>query len=726
MYGKLHTHFTNTQHEWLFIGTFADRCKTTSLIPFPNTLIWDPIDVGKSRERAVGRTIYTTLVKTLTIANAIMHSVDASIRYELMLYIDMHIPLVIEINTQIETNKRIYENNGTLSSIWNKLATPYFDENKRFNYSKMSVLTDTHFLTEYNGEAIIQKLHPSIDLFDGNHGIFHEGMLQDVLTELSCCSFFTDKRPDNPICHLLSKALPQRCTIRNLKDILSKYVREHDSCYIFVLGCMKASLLGAYKNSVVRPPFLKRVRLIETFQTLTKAMMLSFINNDHQQLLFFTLKEFTIFGVSKLPAILSQLQRHYHWVEFKKSVKKAMNIVRTYKQFDYVDPLAFKNIESIFASINKSQVHHLFRPHRNSFSKTILQECDRQDDAMSLSFVTKFFPSSHHDLMWDLASRYEEEEKSIPISWLEYFNVRKETISALSHIQDNYLYEGSKTSLKGFLKSLDRLEFESIRAFADVFDRKQNFRMYTLPAHIYILQVKAIRMKFKIKNGQPLNATHGTALICLHCKTFKSFVNHVVSDTLTKNLHAHGHRKVLVDDDTMKLYCGKRSEKVSDGKKKACPIDGLDDVTTGRVQKRNAKEMRKEIKNKLCSQTELKGINLIGRLLQFYNTLYTVCPSCGNFMEYNKHFLRDTFYCGGCLSKSGELYSKISCAFCRLSKKNENWVPVACMDAGEKTSINLCSNCYKPWIQTSEPLEKNTIFKGLQDKWKKLQHPSNL
>ena len=125
-----------------------------------------------------------------------MHSVDASIRYELMLYIDMHIPLVIEINTQIETNKRIYENNGTLSSIWNKLATPYFDENKRFNYSKMSVLTDTHFLTEYNGEAIIQKLHPSIDLFDGNHGIFHEGMLQDVLTELSCCSFFTDKRPD--------------------------------------------------------------------------------------------------------------------------------------------------------------------------------------------------------------------------------------------------------------------------------------------------------------------------------------------------------------------------------------------------------------------------------------------------------------------------------------------------------------------------------------------------
>jgi len=86
----------------------------------------------------------------------------------------------------------------------------------------------------------------------------------------------------------------------------------------------------------------------------------------------------------------------------------------------------------------------------------------------------------------------------------------------------------------------------------------------------------------------------------------------------------------------MKLYCGKRSEKVSDGKKKNVSIQGLEDIAlTDRVKKRSAKELRKEIKNNMCSQTELTRINLIGRLLQFYGTLYTVCPSCGNFMEYN-------------------------------------------------------------------------------------------
>lgn len=722
---KLHTYFTNTPHEWLFIGTFADRCKTTTLIPFPSILVWDPLSCGKYKERAIGRTIYSTLVKTVAILDDILPTVDASIRYELMLYLDMHIPLIIEINRQIEHNKRLYATDGKLSTIWRLLTEPHVKK-KQFDFSKMQVLTDVHFLTEYNGEAIIRKLHPSVGLFDEQHGIFHEGMLQDVLTELSCCSFFTDKRPDNPICHLLSKALPQRCTIRNLKDILSKYVREHDNCYKFVLGCMKASLLGAYKDSVVRPPFLKRVRLIETFQTLTKPMMLSFINNDHQQLLFFTLKEFTIFGVSKLPAILSQLQKHYHWTEFKQSVNKAMNIVRTYNLFDYEDPLAFKNIESKFASINKSQVHHLYRPHRSSFAKTILQECERQDDGAALDYVTKFFPMEHHHLMWQLASRYNEKQKSIPVSLLEYFNVSKETVASLSNIQDSYLWEGSKTSLKGFLKGLDRREFETIRSFAEAWDMKQNYRIYTLPAHIYILQVKAIRRKYKVRNGQPLNPQHGTALLCLYCKTFKSFCNKICGHK-TKNLHAHGHRKILVDDDTMKLYCGKRSEKVSDGKKKNVSIQGLEDIAlTDRVKKRSAKELRKEIKNNMCSQTELTRINLIGRLLQFYGTLYTVCPSCGNFMEYNKHFLRDTFYCGGCISKTGELYSDISCAFCKQSRKNESWTPITCLDDGVMTSINLCQSCHKPWIQTSEPLEKTTIFKGLQEKWKKLQHPSNL
>lgn len=728
---NLHSEFVNTEYEWLFIGTFVDRCKTTALVPIPATPIWDPLKIAKFPSRSANRSIYVCLMKTVHALQKLLNEVSYSLKYSLVLYMDMHLPLVIEIENQIEKNTKMYTQEKKVDAIWNSLGTVQW--NNGFDYDVLGVFTDAHMLTEYSGKALVQDFYPSIDLFSKGHGIFHEGMLDDVLTDLSCCSFFNDKRSENPITHLLSKALPQRCTIRNLKDILSKYVREHDNCYSFVLGCMKASLLGVYKSSQIRPAFSKRKCLIRVFQSLTKPMLISFINSDHQQLLFFIIKEFTVFGVSKLPAILSQLQRHYHWTEFEESVRKAMNIVRRYDNFDPRDPFKFKHIESQFVQINKSQVHHLYRPHRSSFSKTVLQECERLDDAECLNYVTKYFKSEHKELMWQLAIRYESKKKQIPLQWLEYFNFKKENIQKITSIQDNYLFEGSKTNLKAFLKQLDRASFETLRAFCDVFERRINYRMYTLPAHIYVLQIKAIRRKYHIPNGQPLGSQHGTALVCLHCKTFKSFVNKIVKGK-TKNLMAYGHRKVLIDDDTMELYCGKRSEKLSDGKKRTLPdasIAGTLDhdilsAANERVKKRTAKEIRKELKNNLCSQTKLKSINLIGRVLQFYGVLYTVCPSCGNFMEYsNKYFLKDTFYCGGCLSDNGELFSSIKCLFCKVPKKND-WTPVTCMEDGEYTTINLCQDCHKPWIQTSGILQKSLILEGLRENWKRLQHPANL
>jgi hypothetical protein len=469
--------------------------------------------------------------------------------------------------------------------------------------------------------------------------------------------------------------------------------------------------------------------LIKCFKEMTKGVLLGWMRGDHQSLLFYVVKEFLLFSVKMLPAILDELKERYFWTHFNDCVVKAMNTFRHYKIFDFNDPLAFKGMEQHFASVNKQQVHYLFRPHRMSFSQSVIQECERMDDVRCIEYTTREFRTEYHDLMWELAKRATFEQ-NIPIEYLEFFNIKKKSIQELSSIQDHYNREGSKSNLKTFLSDLSRLEFETVRSFAEVFHRLGNFRRFTLPAHIYIMQHKALRRKYAVQNGDPLPDGVGEALLCLHCKTFKSFINQRDSNGHVTGLYAYGHSKILVDDETMELYCAKRSDKIDS--KKRIPVtedymgENTSNVSTERAKKRAAKERRKESRSKRCSDSVLTTVNLLGIILQFYGRLYTVCPICGNFMIWDNHFTKETFYCGCCL-KNGKLFSTICCMYCNAVRGNENWTTISVIsDSGEQKSIYLCNTCLKPWIRNSPtPLKQSDIITGLKQKWKRLQHPSN-
>ena len=125
--------------------------------------------------------------------------VQPSILYYLTLYADMHIPLMI-----------------------------YMEDNNQFS--------DDRPLTDYGDGAPINKYLPSMDKSVSPRN------LPGVLHYIVQCSFFSDTRSkDNPIVHLLSKSLPQRCTIRNLREIVSTTACGNEDVYNFVLGCLKCS-----------------------------------------------------------------------------------------------------------------------------------------------------------------------------------------------------------------------------------------------------------------------------------------------------------------------------------------------------------------------------------------------------------------------------------------------------------------------------------------------------
>jgi len=676
----LFPHFASTPYEKLFVGNFVDLVNTFNLNDWKPTM-WNPKHIQTPTEEF---SIYCTLGWLIEKVEEIIPTATHTNQYYLTLYLDKHLPMIIHME---EVNK--YNN--------------------------------SYLLTDYGDGAPIKFLEKEV---------FHEGMLPDVLNYIPNCSFFSDNRQKtNPVVHLLSKALPQRCTIRNLREIISDYCRKYDDIYNFIIACMKCSLLGLYKTSTNRPSYRTRIKIMQQLDT-NKAIMLQWMMKDHQQLLFYIIKEFLVFGVRQIPSIFEEINQRYYWENFESCVLKAMNMVRKFEN-ETKNILDFPNVEYKLISINKQQVHHLYRPKRHSFATTVLTEIEKFDDIKCVDYIKKCIPTDYIDIMYQMAIRVPLNIK-IPFDWLKCFNVSSNTIENISNIQEIYNQEGSKSNLKNFIHSLNRYELEAIRDLCTVFQRKRNVRIFLLPAHIYKQQYLAMKKKYEIKG--PLGDI-GKTYICLHCKQFKGFCNHINKGKRV-NLYAYGHSKILVEDDNLKLYCGKRCDKV-DAKKRHSNLQQyssfiqMDDeekqkLAIERNKKRNSKEKRKDLKNQICANTELVSVNLIGVLMQFYDNMYTICPVCANFMIFDsKYFTENGFYCGCCI-EHGKLYSNICCEWCKVPRGNETWTPILVKENEEKKNIYLCSNCHKPWIRNSDGiLELETIKRGLINKWKRLQHPSN-
>jgi hypothetical protein len=688
----LQPYYPGTKYEMLFQGNFVDVVEGFNGKEWNPLTVWNPL---KLKEYNDAFRIYCTLGWILKLVEELLAKHNTiTVAYYLTLFLDMHIPLVI-----------------------------YIEDNKKGD--------NDHLLTRFEEKAPVEEYMPTIER------VFHEGNLPDVLNYIVQCSFFSDNRSKtNPIVHLISKALPHRCTIRNLREIISNYCRKHEDVYNFVLGCLKCSLLGLYESCKERPDLATRIVLIRKFNNISRGSMLQWMMKDHQQLLFYVIKEFLIYGVRQIPSLYNEIKERYYWDKFEECVERAMNIVRKSLRPEH-NIMNFVGVEEQLGIMNKQQVHHLFRPTKHSFAKIVLMECDRIDDTKSVEYLVSEFDMSYKKLMMDMAIRIPQ-SKSIPFKWLEYFKISPNIVKELQQIQEMFIFDGSKGSLKSLLTHLDRYSFECIRTFVDVFNTKMNVRVFTLPAHIYIEQCKALRRKFQIPNGVPLPEYCGSTLLCLECNQFKGFTNKRDNEkNKISNLYAFGNSKVLVDDETMKFYCGKRCDKV-DGKKRhhyvpeyssyiSSEISDAIRVAEERNKKRCAKEKRKELKNEICSQTELCRINLNGQLLQFYGNMYTVCPKCANFMVVDcKYYTKDGFYCGCCI-QNGKLYTNISCEYCQAVRGNETWNPVQCLEKGKQTSIYLCQSCHKPWIRSAAALlEKDTIMRGLLNKWKRLQHPSTI
>ena len=577
---------------------------------------------------------------------------------------------------------------GHMLGLYEDMFIPLMDHLQRFP-------SDDVLLTDNGDGAPIERLLPT--------KAFHVGELPDCVRLMMQCSFWNDSKM-TPLVHILTKCTPQRCQIRSLAGIIYNYSRLHDDVYTFMRAITKASMLGIYKESS-RPTLRIRQCIVKALDGLSRNQFLDWMQKGHQQFLFFAVKEYIVFATRHIPSLLQVLRDNYRWDEFENVVRRAMDGVRGILTEDVLE---LNGVEQCIRDSSRGSTH-MYRPRKTTFCRVLIQECERYSELNTLESVYTTIDKRHSELMYQMLIR--TSTYHIPFAWLQCFGLTRSQTDSLLHHEKLFCADGARGKLRSLIQSMDIYLFERVRALAHAFSKKVNTRVFTLPMHVSLAQVKALRNMHNIPDGEPAKGI-GQTYVCFECKQFRGFVTHRCGKRV-HNLCAFGHNKVLIDDVASKLYCGRRFDKLDKKRSQRSHLDeACDHVQTA---KQTAKEKRKEKQMEMCAKTELQPVNLVGNVLQFFGHLYTICTQCGNYMKYNPENFDGNISCG-CCTDDGVMFRDIRCNWCQ--GKTHISKPITVTEG----KIYLCRSCYKPWIRNaSAVLSTAVIRQGLKEKWKRLQ-----
>ena len=273
--------YNGTKYEWLFLGEFTDRVHTFDSASMPSVSVWPETEIIASGETAIKilNTLITIINQTV---ECIESSKDMPYYQSLMRYFDAHVPLMCA-----------FEDEGSI----------------------VGKLTDKKAIEL--AEAYKPQPHESM----------HEGALPDVISELMKCTYWNEtKTKMEPVVHLLCKALPQRCQIRNLREIISNYCKQDDKVYDFMSKTVLCSILGAYEHSKTILSWRARIVVLRRFvySPPNRTQMQVFLFGGYQHFLFYVIKEFLTYSIRLIPSLFEEIRETYKWDIFEKCVRSAM------------------------------------------------------------------------------------------------------------------------------------------------------------------------------------------------------------------------------------------------------------------------------------------------------------------------------------------------------------------------------------------------------------------
>ena len=170
----------------------------------------------------------------------------------------------------------------------------------------------------------------------------------------------------------------------------------------------------------------------------------------------------------------------------------------------------------------------------------------------------------------------------------------------------------------------------------------------------------------------------------MECATLRSFVTPKLSRARASNgLVAFGYAHCLVDENNPEVfYCGR---KAASGEREH----------SSRAAKTGRALRHARFHGSCCSQTPIRAVQLIGRLLVFRAKTYGLCAFCGNFFcLYNAPSWKGALpWCGRCIVNDVKLYEVKACDWCGQEKRSSTLNSVWTSDRKQRF---LCKTCSRP------------------------------
>ncbi len=471
---------------------------------------------------------------------------------------------------------------------------------------------------------------------------------QVIMNVLPPCKH--SKKDKDKILHALSKALPQRCQIRNLKEIIINYVSESDDFFHFLLTVMRKALFGEYTHCKELLSFKGRYILFDSFQKQLKSKPFFckwFRNgNDHQVLIFFCLKEYLIHVVREASPILEVIDKKYGWGKFDAQVcsfmdkiRKKLNIIADREYTLLVRSDWIVNVESILTNAAKSHIK-LFRTtpqvtYYNKIHSLIMKHFTLHQEYDVYNIIDKKIST----FLWNVIQRLYKPENIFKI--MHIFNIPEEVKDQLlnkTFTQEQFV-KHSKNTLKYVLE------------FIRILGIRKNFGTYILPQHIFEKQIDAICRKEECTPVECNN--YGLNYICFICNDIKMFIMKETNMSRHSNKLAKGSLRIVVNNQAthgnLEYICGRRTERHQRHGKRKWKDNEL--VANRKI----IKEKQRDAISNRCINTPLTEIDMIGHFVCYFGKLMFLCTKCGNTCTINK--------------KSFYNSTIITCAICCLHQK---------------------------------------------------------
>jgi len=463
--------------------------------------------------------------------------------------------------------------------------------------------------------------------------------------------------------HVISKAWPVRCSIRNFSDIVSNYITKEPyvkECLTDMLYCTFSGRYPHCSPNTAGNSFQCEHVLYRYFvHTKPDASAFSsWIRNNHQHIVFVCIKEYIVFLVDNVPGLKEILLTMHPWKDFVNSVKEQANFMRCKFR---------KNIENCLPAFNDIQ------PGITSM-KSFRCKLNASTAKMNSAFNVKSMPVPEC-----LKNVY-----NAPLRISMYNIIKHEKIKDIA--------------VASRVLGLDKLAADSFDYKYAVMEMKHalhaasNEAFVQLPRHICELQ----------KKNRANNPRQTSVFVCLCCKQVRCFL---VSDTTaSKNAWARGNSKVLIDDCTGDLYCGKKIEKTTHIMKQLS--------STGKGQRMYWKMQG----NLLCKYSKLVEVPLMGRIYTLFGVSYMLCPNCLCVMHYTQsRMVGDTISCIHCQYMSRKNSASEVCFHCY-----NRCVDGFCIRVKD-TACTVCRSCRKPWMENNNVMQAITAdmaHRAINERWK--------